>query len=650
MELRTALQEAAALLQAGRIDDSARLCRQVLAAVPGQPDALHLLALAARNRGESAQADRLFRESIAAAPTADVLLNHGIFLRGLGRLAEAEAQLRAALKLAPKLAAGWHNLGLLLYAAGELREAGRCAQTLTSVEPGRPAGWELLAAIQQKRGDNTAALAACEQGLVHAPAASRLHYSRAQLLREESRFGEAAAAYEAALACGYETPDLYRNLAEALLESGELERALGSADAGIARYAEDALLHRTRARLHWETGAAGDPVAALARAARSGPRNPELWSTLVGLLNRLGREDESRAVLAQARNSGCPQTPDLLRLEALGDAHAGMAGEASAKFDQLLAAYPQHTDSKLSFAQHLLATGDPARAEALCSGIWGRPTTSWPWRTSAAPGKCSAMRAQAGCSTTSAWSGRCAYPRLRAMPTPKHFPRRKGGAGGPAPQAHPIDQHPCAAARRRMATCFASSTLYCRSWKRRFDLAVSAAIADFPREASHPFWGRRVVQPEGDGFRFAGAWSVRLKSEGYHTNHIHPQGWISSALYVALPQEMGDAHDTAGHIQFGAPLDLPLPPRRIIRPEVGTLVLFPSICGTVQYRSHRNSLELPSPSIWFLITEPGEPAAIAGDDSILEMPAWPIPCKICSTPAPSCSRRADWTRRGFWPN
>jgi hypothetical protein len=48
MELRTTLQQAAALLQAGRIDDSARLCRQVLAAVPGQPDALHLLALAAR--------------------------------------------------------------------------------------------------------------------------------------------------------------------------------------------------------------------------------------------------------------------------------------------------------------------------------------------------------------------------------------------------------------------------------------------------------------------------------------------------------------------------------------------------------------------------------------------------------------------------
>ena len=192
--MRNTLQQEAALPQAGRIIDSADLCQQVLAAVPGQPDALHLLALVARNRGEAAEAERLFRASIVAAPTADVLVNYGVFLRGIGRLAEAEAQLRSAGKLAPEFAAGWHNLGLLLHAAGELQEASRCAQTLTALEPARPSGWELLAAIHQKQGDNAGAIAACEQGLVHTPAASRLHYSRAQLLRQESRFGEAAAA------------------------------------------------------------------------------------------------------------------------------------------------------------------------------------------------------------------------------------------------------------------------------------------------------------------------------------------------------------------------------------------------------------------------------------------------------------------------
>ena len=591
MELRTTLQQAAALLQAGRIDDSAHLCRQVLVAVPGQPDALHLLALAARNRGDPAEADRLFRESIAAAQKPDVLVNHGIFLRSLGRLAEAEAQLRAAVQLAPKLAAGWHNLGLLLHAAGELQEAGRCAQALTALEPATSSGWELLAAIQQKQGDTAAAIAACEQGLVHAPAASRLHYSRAQLLRQESRFGEAAAAYEAALGCGYEMPDLYRNLAEAQLETGELERALGSVDAGIARFPGHALLHRTRARLHWETGAAGDPVAALGRAARESPRNSELWSTMAGLLNRLGRQDESRAVLAEARNSGCPQTPDLLRLDALGDAHAGLPAAASAKFSQLLAAYPQHTESKLSFAQHLLATGDPVRAEALCSGILDQE----PYDQLALAHRSTAWQMLGD--PRAGW-----LVDYQRMVRQVRVPAPAGYASSEAffldvgvaleslhrTQAHPIEQS-LRGGTQTNGYLFRLKHPLLRVLETQIRRAVCAAIADFPQDPSHPFWGRRIVQPEGDGFRFAGAWSVRLKSEGYHTNHIHPQGWISSALYVALPQEMGDEHDTAGHIQFGAPLDLPLPPQRIVRPEVGTLVLFPSYMwhGTVPFTSQQ---------------------------------------------------------------
>jgi uncharacterized protein (TIGR02466 family) len=95
--------------------------------------------------------------------------------------------------------------------------------------------------------------------------------------------------------------------------------------------------------------------------------------------------------------------------------------------------------------------------------------------------------------------------------------------------------------------------------------------------------------------RFAGAWSVRLSSAGYHTSHVHPQGWISSALYVALPEEVREGRDRSGFLQFGVPLldkDLGLPPRRIVRPEVGTLALFPSYMwhGTIPFHSQQPRL------------------------------------------------------------
>jgi tetratricopeptide (TPR) repeat protein len=80
--------------------------------------------------------------------------------------------------------------------------------------------------------------------------------------------------------------------------------------------------------------------------------------------------------------------------------------------------------------------------------------------------------------------------------------------------------------------------------------------------------------------RFSGSWSVRLAGgEGHHTNHIHPQGWLSSAFYVTVPtqEQMGPA--PAGWLALGEPpaeLNLKLPPLRRVEPKPGRLVLFPS--------------------------------------------------------------------------
>ena len=77
----------------------------------------------------------------------------------------------------------------------------------------------------------------------------------------------------------------------------------------------------------------------------------------------------------------------------------------------------------------------------------------------------------------------------------------------------------------------------------------------------------------------AGAWSVRLEQAGFHTDHVHPQGWFSSALYVALPETLGQGgEDHAGWLSLGEARDLVpgLAPRQLIEPRPGRLVLFPS--------------------------------------------------------------------------
>ncbi|MDE2497476.1 MAG: hypothetical protein KGK35_06560, partial [Xanthomonadaceae bacterium] len=75
-----------------------------------------------------------------------------------------------------------------------------------------------------------------------------------------------------------------------------------------------------------------------------------------------------------------------------------------------------------------------------------------------------------------------------------------------------------------------------------------------------------------------GIWSVRLRPHGYHFNHYHPEGWLSSACYIQIPQTLG-THGGEGWLQFGEPAYPtmpPLPAEYFVRPAPGLLVLFPS--------------------------------------------------------------------------
>ncbi|MEO1080984.1 MAG: putative 2OG-Fe(II) oxygenase [Pseudomonadota bacterium] len=87
---------------------------------------------------------------------------------------------------------------------------------------------------------------------------------------------------------------------------------------------------------------------------------------------------------------------------------------------------------------------------------------------------------------------------------------------------------------------------------------------------------------------FSGAWSVQLRGGGFHSTHTHTHGWLSSALYVDVPDRATLGEAPAGYLSFGDPppeLGMNLPPVRQIEPEAGRLVLFPSYCwhGTVPF-------------------------------------------------------------------
>ncbi|HEY5646190.1 MAG TPA: tetratricopeptide repeat protein [Pseudomonadales bacterium] len=595
MKLADAVRQAVALMQAGRRTESVALCRKVLEVAPEQPDALHLLAVAARDAADPAAAEGLFRRALSAAPRqTDILVNFGNFLASEGRLSEARSRLAKAVKSDPQAVAAWYHLGLLSLQTGDLREARRCAIRTTTLAPRHPPGWELLAAVQQKAGEADAAIGSCRAGIRQQGDAPRLHYSLGQLLRQECEFEEAATAYETALSQDYTAPDVYRNLAEAWLEAGEPDKAIAAAERGVRQFPDHPPLHRICARLHRELDAPGDPLQRLWESARDHPRDAELWRTLLELLQRLHRKSEAGDALAEARARGCPDTAGLRVCEAAILASAGHNDEATRLLEALDKEQPNDPGIKLSFAQHLLSNRDPGRAAALCSAVLQQDPfdqlalaylgTAWQLLEDPRQGwllDYERMVRQIEVPPPPGYADVGAFfEALEEVLTSLHHTR-----------AHPIEQT-LRGGTQTNGFLFRLKHPLLRELETQLRLAVREAMAAFPKEPEHPFWGRR---PLGDGIRFSGAWSVRLASAGYHTNHIHPEGWISSALYVALPEEVRGAEDQSGCIQFGVPLldqDLALSPRRVIRPEVGTLALFPSYMwhGTIPFRSQQPRL------------------------------------------------------------
>jgi hypothetical protein len=157
---------------------------------------------------------------------------------------------------------------------------------------------------------------------------------------------------------------------------------------------------------------------------------------------------------------------------------------------------------------------------------------------------------------------------------------------------HPVEQSLREGTQTR-GLLFDRSIPTVQALKRQLQRQIQDKLAELPVDQAHPFLGRNNKRVS-----FAGSWSVRLRSGGFHINHIHPVGWISSALYVSLPEGMADAPDgtsAPGALAFGIPdsaLGLDLAPRRIEQPKVGRLVIFPSYFwhGTVPFESDQPRL------------------------------------------------------------
>ena len=591
--LRQDLQTIQRQLMAGQFQEGITTCRRVLSYAPKEPNALYMMGVAAAQLGDANTTQVAFDTALRITPDrVDLLMNYGNFLRETGALDRAQALLQRASELAPKTAGVWQALSATQFRLERFEAALVSAERCVALDPKEPKSWELSAAAAQQLGDRYRALDIIKRGLESLPESPSLHYALGQLSRENGEFAAASKAYERARELGFQSADLYRNNAESLLEEGRPLDATTFARLGLTHFPSDIALHQVVTRLHVESKSPGDPVGELIKAARSERTNATLWETAIGFLKYLDREEDEQQLLREALVSVSSKTPRLLSLEAIAMADVGHTDRMMVAYENLLKRFPNDTDVKFDYAIQLLKASEPHRANRLLDEV----LKNSPLDQMALGFKSTALRLMGDDRLNELVNHNDMVFEVE-IPVPNGYSSRSEFFAEVAAvletlhhtRAHPIDQS-VRGGTQTNGFLFRIAHPMIAQLEQQIRLAIVDALNQFPADSKHPFWRRNTVDTEATDIVFSGAWSVRLSAQGFHTNHMHPKGWISSALYIAVPDEVTGASDDAGYIQFGAPeekLGLNLPPIRTIKPQVGNLVLFPSYMwhGTIPFSS-----------------------------------------------------------------
>ncbi len=563
--------------QAGDLLRAEAAYRQALQKQPAHPAALQLLGLLLGRRGDAVAAEDLMRRSLRALPAQPHVWNNlANLLEDQGRLAEALGAFDEALALAPTYPDAHYNRARVLHALGRVTDAAGALDRALAHSAQPSAGMlQLQAQIESDCGRPDLALTTLDRALQLAPQRPSLLHNRATVLQRVHRYTEALRDHEQARALGLHAADAHYNRGNTLQSLGRHDEAESAYREALALEPAHRLALYDLSRLRWRRGDA-DFDADLRLAAAAQPRSAVAPGLRGQMLLAAGRAADA----AEAYREACIRDPQaaafhdglgqcLLRL---GEAGAGLAAHSRA-----LALAPHDAVLRSNHAASLLAARRPdlaaTEAQTACElapqSQYALALLGLAWRLlgDAREGwlnDYARLVAVVDLEPPPGWSSMAAFNEqlaveLRAL----HLDR-----------APPIDQT-LRHGTQTLGDIFDQGHPLVDKLKARISEAISSHVAALPVEPGHPFLRRR-----GSGWRYTDSWSSRLQQQGFHTNHVHPHGWLSSAYYVTVPPCVEDVQRQEGWLKFGEPdieVGLGDAARLRVQPRSGRLALFPSM-------------------------------------------------------------------------
>lgn len=426
--------------------------------------------------------------------------------------------------------------------------------------------WQWTGLLQRALDEHEQARASFTIAAALAPQDSSIAHGLARVTLEAGQ--DAVGLYENAFRLAPSDGQVLLGLAAAKFAVGRGEEAAANIEAALARAPLWAQGYIELAQLRSMLGQGECASAALESALATRPHELGLWTILLDLALR--REDYAGLdrCVTRARAAGQPATATLA-WEAIAASEQGQIDRSDRLFAQL--APEDRAPMEVWYIRHLLRSDRAQMAAALidnelrgerAAAVW--PYASIVWRMTGDP-RWTWLEGDDRFITISDLSADLPPldqlgDRLRSLhrATGQYLDQSvRGGTQTDGPLFSRVDPE-----LRQLRSAVVS--------------AVERYVSELPpADLQHPLLKHRRDRR----IRFAGSWSVRLREDGFHTNHVHPQGWISSALYVALPPMEPDGERRSGWLTLGEPpssLGLGLPPVRLLEPRPGHLALFPS--------------------------------------------------------------------------
>lgn len=566
------LERATTLLSSGQPLAAAAICGAILAREPANAIAAQLLGLALKDTGDLAEGERWLRFSIQLEPNrGEFHANLGNLLRKRGNRAAAEAAYRRAVELLPAHRPARRGLALSLHDLKHYLEAETQCRTLLATDEADAEAWDILGLVLASLERPVEAESAHRRAITLDPQNKVAQHNLAALLVELER-PEAMAELDKARKLGADGYEAAYNRGRAALNSGDLD----DAEKSFARAAElQPLKLDAQSTLAHVRFMRGDPafVRSLVSAVKANRENTRLQLLLGELLWRAGRLADAETLIR-----------DLVRRKPSPAAQSTLAGvlfdqgrleEAETQALEAAAERPDEPAVLINVITILLSRGRAEDALPFIHAQLRRQPDAQMWLAFEAI----ASRVL-GTDRYQALYDFDRFVRVFDLEPPPGWSTMEElnrDLASALRQRHRFSNQPLDQTLR-------NGTQTSRSLLTDPDPVIAAVLKAFeaPIEeyrrtlaisADHP-----LTRANAGAIRFTGAWSVLLKRNGFHVNHVHPDGVLSSAYYVEVPPETQDPALKSGWIKFGEPR-YPVAgatAERYVQPLPGRLVLFPS--------------------------------------------------------------------------